>query len=66
MELTLDTQAILQQIREGKALTGKDGALAPLIKQLTEPALQADIESHLTQEIVKKHQTHMSDQILSM
>ena len=99
MELTLDTQAILQQIREGKALTGKDGALAPLIKQLTEAALQAEIESHLAQdlnrnrkngtssktmksdvgnfeldvprdrngsfepEIVKKNQTHMSDQI---
>ena len=51
MELTLDAQAILQQIREGKALTGKDGALAPLIKQLTEAAHQAEIESHLTQDL---------------
>ena len=101
MNFELDTQAILQQIREGKALTGKDGALAPLIKQLTEAALQAEIESHLSldlnrinnrkngtssktmksdvgnfeldvprdrngsfePEIVKKNQTHMSDQI---
>ncbi len=77
----------------------KDGVLAPLIKQLTEAALQAELESHLTTEInknrkngkssktmkssvgefeldvprdrngsyepqiVKKHQTHMSDHI---
>lgn len=37
----------------GKALGGKDGALAPLIKQLTEAALQAEIESHLTQDLAK-------------
>ena len=51
MEFQIDTEAILQQIREGKALGGKDGALAPLIKQLTEAALQAKIESHLTQNL---------------
>jgi len=39
VEVTLNTQALLQQIREGKALAGKEGALAPLIKQLTEAAL---------------------------
>ncbi len=27
MEFQIDTEAILQQIREGKALGGKDGAL---------------------------------------
>ncbi len=53
MEIQIDTETILQHIREGKALGGKDGALAPLIKQLTEAALQAEIESHLTQDLQK-------------
>jgi hypothetical protein len=30
---------------------GKDGALTPLIKQLTELALQAELESHLSQDL---------------
>jgi len=51
MNIEVDTQAILKQIQDGKALTGKDGALAPLIKQLTEAALQAEIESHLAQDL---------------
>jgi putative transposase len=51
MNIEINTQAILEQIQNGKALTGKDGALAPLIKQLTEAALQAEIESHLTQDL---------------
>lgn len=88
----------LEQIKAGASIDGKDGVLAPLIKQLTEAALQAELESHLSAEInnrkngkssktmkssvgafeldvprdrngsyepqfVKKHQTHMSDQI---
>ena len=99
MNIEIDAQSIIEQIRQGKALGGKDGALTPLIKQLTEAALQAELESHLTQDlsrnrkngkttktmksemgsfdldvprdrngnyepqIVKKNQTHMSDQI---
>lgn len=42
-----DIQAALQGLREGKGLTGKDGILTPLIKQLTEAALQAELEQHL-------------------
>ena len=93
-----DLDTALEQIKAGARIDGKDGILAPLIKQLTEAALEAEIESHLSQEIrnrkngktrkrmksgvgsfeletprdrngtfepqfVKKHQTHMSDQI---
>ncbi len=93
-----DFNEVLEQIKAGAKIDGKDGVLAPLIKQLTEAALEAELESHLAQEIrnrkngksskrmksgvgefelevprdrngtfepqiVKKHQTHMSDQI---
>lgn len=64
MEFQIDTEAILQQIREGKALGGKDGALAPLIKQLTEAALQAEIESHLTQDLVKNRKNGTSSKTM--
>lgn len=64
MQFQIDTQAILQQIREGKALGGKDGALAPLIKQLTEAALQAEIESHLTQDLLKNRKNGFSSKTM--
>ncbi|WP_254051086.1 transposase, partial [Zoogloea sp. LCSB751] len=34
-------------MQSGKSLTGKDSILGPLIKQLTEAALQAELEQHL-------------------
>jgi len=44
MNIKINAQAILQQVQDGKVLTGKDGALAPLIKQLTEVTLQAELD----------------------
>lgn len=93
-----DLNEALEQIKAGARIDGKDGVLAPLIKQLTQAALEAELESHLSTEIrnrkngkssktmkssvgefdldvprdrngsfepqlVKKHQTHMSDHI---
>jgi transposase-like protein len=99
MKIEIDVADFAAQLKAGKGLGGKDGALTPLIKQLTEMALQAELESHLAQdleqnpkngitsktmkssngefqldtprdrngsfepEIVKKHQTHMSDEL---
>jgi transposase-like protein len=96
---TFDMDAALQALREGKDLTGKDGILTPLIKQLTEAAMQGELEAHLAAEdavnrkngssrktikgptgsfeldaprdrvgsfepqIVKKHQTHLTDEL---
>lgn len=96
---TFDMDAALQALREGKDLTGKDGILTPLIKQLTEAAMQAELEKHLENkatgnrkngttsktmksqagsfelqtprdragtfepQIVKKHQTHLTDEL---
>lgn len=92
-------EAALRGLREGKDLTGRDGVLTPLIKQLTEAALQAELEAHLAAEatpnrkngttrktmkgptgafeldtpreragtfepqIVKKHQTHLTEEL---
>lgn len=47
---TFDMDAALKVLREGQDLTGKDGILTPLIKQLTEAALQGELEEHLTSE----------------
>ncbi|HEX5793623.1 MAG TPA: IS256 family transposase, partial [Rheinheimera sp.] len=46
---TFDMQAAIQALRDGKGLSGKDGILTPLIKQLTEAAMQAELEQHLEQ-----------------
>ena len=94
-----DMDAALKQLREGKDLTGKDGILTPLMKQLTEAAMQAELEEHLSDkeqpnrkngstskavkspagsfeldtprdragsfepQLVKKHQTHLTDEL---
>ena len=38
----------LKDLQAGKDLTGKDGILMPLIKQLTEAAITAELEHHLS------------------
>src|SRR5690606_4003258 len=96
---TFDLEAAIKGLREGKDLTGKDGVLTPLIKQLTETALQAELDNHLADkdtpnrkngstpkkvkspagsfelqtprdragtfepQLVKKHQTHLTDEL---
>jgi len=47
---TFDMEAALKALREGQDLTGKDGILTPLIKQLTEAAMKAELEEHLANE----------------
>lgn len=94
-----DMEAAMQALREGKDLTGKNGILTPLIKQLTEAMMQGELEQHLAEssapnrkngstkktikspagafelsaprdragtfepQIVKKHQTHLTDEL---
>ena len=41
-----------EQFRHGKNLTGKDGLLAPLIKQLTEATLEAEVELHIANDVL--------------
>ena len=99
MSEKFDFDKALAALQNGQDLTGKDGILTPLIKQLTEAALKAELESHLEQDenpnrkngvskktikapsgsfeldtprdragsfepqLVKKHQTHLTDEI---
>jgi putative transposase len=49
-QIPFDMEAALKALREGQNLTGKDGILTPLIKQLTEAAMQAELEEHLAEE----------------
>ena len=42
-------QQALSQLSQGKELGGKDGVLAPLIKDLLEAALQGELSAHLRQ-----------------
>ncbi len=45
-----DFNKALEQLQAGQGLTGKDGVLTPLIKQLTEAALKAELDQHLEQD----------------
>ena len=46
-----DFEQALQDLQSGKPLLGKEGFLTPLIKRLTEAALEAELDSHLGREI---------------
>lgn len=46
-----DDEKALSDLKAGKAITGKDSVLGPLIKHLTEVALEAELDTHLAEEI---------------
>jgi len=46
-----DFQKALKAIQSGQPFMGKEGVLTPLIKKLTEAALEGELESHLGQEL---------------
>ena len=98
-KIDLDIDRALQAFRDGKDVGGKDGFLTPLIKQLTEAAMKAELEAHIEQDnlpnrkngsssktmksasgefelntprdrsgtfdpqVIKKHQTHLTDEL---
>lgn len=47
MTQQFDFNKALKALQSGQDLTGKDGVLTPLIKQLTEAALKAELDQHL-------------------
>jgi transposase-like protein len=51
--LNFNFNEVLEEFKNGKRLTGKNGLLAPLIKQLTEAALEAEIESHIANDVLQ-------------
>ena len=61
-----DFQEAVEALRTGKGLNGKDGVLTPLIKQLTEAAMQAELEQHLeTEETPNRKNGHSKKTIKS-
>ncbi len=47
MSKEFDLDKAVEALRAGQDLTGKDGFLTPLIKQITEAALKAELEQHM-------------------
>jgi len=46
-----DFNDAVQQLLAGKNINGKDGVLAPLVKQLVEAALEAELDTHISQDV---------------
>jgi len=55
-----DFNEALEQLKAGKPISGKDGILSSLIKDLTEAALEAEIDTHLSQEVTKNRRNGKS------
>jgi len=47
-----DFKKAVKELLAGKKIGGKDGVLAPLVKELVEAALEAEIESHIADEVL--------------
>ena len=43
----------VKELLAGKKIGGKDGVLAPLVKELVEAALESEIESHIADEVLQ-------------
>lgn len=50
-ESGFDFKDAVADVMRGKSIGGKDGVLAPLVKQLVEAALQAELDSHISEEV---------------
>lgn len=57
---TFDYEKALKALHFGQSLTGKDGILTPLIRQLTGSALTAELDAHLAQELEPDHKNGSS------
>ena len=55
MKIEIDVADFAEKIKSGKGLSDKDNTLTDLVKQITEITLQAELESHLTQDLQKNH-----------
>lgn len=64
MSNKFDFDEALKALQSGQPITGKDGVLAPLIKQLTEAALEGELESHLAQDVLPNRKNGKSRKTL--
>ena len=54
----------LKAVQSGQSISGKDGVLAPLLKQLTEAALEGELESHLAEDVLPNRKNGKSKKTL--
>ena len=59
-----DFNEALKAIQSGQAISGKDGVLAPLIKQLSEAALEAELESHIADDVLPNRKNGKSSKTI--
>ncbi len=64
MKIEIDVAEFAAQLKAGKGIGGEDGALTPLIKQLTEMALQAELETHLSQDLERNRKNGTSSKTM--
>ena len=64
MKIEVDVEQFARDIKAGKSIGGTDGALGSLIKQLTEAALAAEIDSHLAQDLTKNRKNGYSSKTM--
>lgn len=53
MSKEFDFNEAVKELLSGKKIGGKDGVIAPLIKQLVETALEAEVESHIAKDVLQ-------------
>jgi transposase-like protein len=64
IEIEIDVEQFARDMKAGKSISGKDGALDSLIKQLTEAALSAEVDSHLTQDLNRNRKNAYATQTM--
>lgn len=60
MAKKFDFEAALKAVQSGQSITGKDGVLGPLVKQLTEAALEAELDFHLSEDVAENRRNGKS------
>jgi transposase-like protein len=64
MKIEIDLEEFAEQVRNGQSVTSKGGVLNDLLKQLTEMTLQAEIDSHLAQDLEKNRKNGYSEKTM--
>ena len=64
MKIEIDLEDFAEQVRNGQSVTAKGGVLNDLLKQLTEMTLQAEIDSHLAQDLEKNRKNGYSQKTM--
>ncbi len=64
MTESFDFDKVLKALQSGQAISGKEGVLAPLLKQLTEAALEAELENHIADDVVPNRKNGKSRKTL--